>query len=141
MSYRERIAWLQLVSMLAYVPYFVWAALNPERVTGINWMEPLKMFAIWSVVRMAILAVGYPLIRRASGADAKVPLDERDRQNQDIGTRWAYYVLMAGMIIVGGFMPFGSAGWEIVNAAIFAIVVAEVVQYGITVFRYRRQAS
>ena len=52
----------------------------------------------------------------------------------------AYYVLIAGMILVGGVMPFNSSGWSIVNAAILMVVMAEVVHYGVLVLCYRRQA-
>ena len=45
------------------------------------------------------------------------------------------------MILVGCFMPFSSTGWTIVNAAIFWIVAAEVVHYGVVVASYRVQAS
>ena len=52
----------------------------------------------------------------------------------------AYYVLMAGMILVGVVMPFSETGWAIVNAALFMIMVSEVVQGGMMVFSYRRQS-
>lgn len=51
----------------------------------------------------------------------------------------AYYVLIAGMILVGCVMPFNSGGWTIVNAALLMIVLAEVVHYGVVVVSYRRQ--
>jgi hypothetical protein len=48
-------------------------------------------------------------------------------------------VLIAGMIVVGGFMPFTNAGWEIANTAFFMIVLAEAV-FSIGIIRaYRRQ--
>ena len=52
---------------------------------------------------------------------------------------FAYYVLIVGMILVGCVMPFHSSGWEIVNAALFMIVAAEIVHYAIIVISYRRQ--
>jgi hypothetical protein len=44
------------------------------------------------------------------------------------------------MILVGYVMPFNSGGWTIINAALFMIVAAELVHYGMVVFSYRRQA-
>jgi len=55
-------------------------------------------------------------------------------------TTFAYYVLIFGMIQVGVVMPFTSSGWTIINAALFTIVAAEVVRYGVMVLSYRRQA-
>ena len=49
--------------------------------------------------------------------------------------------LSRGMILVGCIMPFNAAGWTIANAAIFWIVAAEVVHYGVVVASYRLQAS
>jgi len=45
------------------------------------------------------------------------------------------------MILVGCVMPFNSGGWKIVNAALFMIVAAEVVHYGVAAVSYRRQAA
>ena len=50
----------------------------------------------------------------------------------------AYYVLIAGMIVVGCVMPFSASGWSIINAALVMIVAAEVVHYGVVVLSYRR---
>ena len=52
----------------------------------------------------------------------------------------AYYVLIAGMIVVGCVLPFSATGWSITNAALVMIVAAEVVHYGVVVVSYRRQA-
>lgn len=43
------------------------------------------------------------------------------------------------MILVGCVMPFTHTGWSIVNAALFMIVTAELVGYGLVVLTYRRQ--
>lgn len=42
------------------------------------------------------------------------------------------------MILVGIVMPFRSGGWTIINAAIAAILMAEVVHHGVTIWSYRR---
>ena len=57
------------------------------------------------------------------------------------GTQAGYYLLMAGMIVVGGIMPFTHEGWDIVNAAIGAIVAAEVLNGLGTGVGYRRAAA
>jgi len=69
-----------------------------------------------------------------------MPLDERDQAIKRRSVSSAYYVLIAGMILVGCVMPFNSRGWTIINAALFMIIAAEVVHYGVVVFSYRRQA-
>ena len=51
---------------------------------------------------------------------------------------YAYYVLMAGMLIVGFVMPFGRGGWDIVHGAFLAVIAAEVVHHGSLALAYRR---
>ncbi len=41
-------------------------------------------------------------------------------------------------LYVGGFMPFTSSGWHIVNAMIASVVIAELVGYALVVQGYRR---
>jgi hypothetical protein len=74
----------------------------------------------------------------ASGRDASAPADERDRAIARRGASIAYFVLMIGVIVVGCVMPFSHHGWEIINAALLALVTAEIVRYGTVVLSYRR---
>jgi len=142
MSYREKIAWLALIAMaVAYGPYFVLATKGPIPWEPLPHLHPLGLFALVSIARMLILGAGYLYLRLGSPRDERTPRDERDRAIEHRSLSAAYYVLMAGMILVGCFMPFSSTGWTIVNAAIFWIVAAEVVHYGVVVGSYRLQAS
>lgn len=142
MSYREKIAWLSLLAMaVAYGPYFKLVPSSPSSWEPLPHLHPLGLFALASIVRMLILGAGYLYLWLCTPREERPPLDERDRaiEHRSIGA--AYYVLIAGMILVGCFMPFSSTGWTIVNAAIFWIVAAEVVHYGVVVASYRVQAS
>jgi hypothetical protein len=142
MSYREKIAWLSLIAMaVAYVPYFMLVAGGPGPWEPFPRLHPLGLFAVVSLVRMLILGAGYLYLRLGSAREERSPLDERDRAIEHRSLSAAYYVLMAGMILVGCIMPISSKGWTLVNAAIFWIVVAEVVHYSVVVASYRVQAS
>jgi|SRR5579863_141889 len=142
MSYREKIAWLSLFAMaVAYGPYFKFVASSPAPWEPLPHLHPLGLFAVVSIARMLILGAGYLYLRFSSPREERVPRDERDRAIEHRSLSAAYYVLMAGMILVGCFMPFTSTGWTIVNAAIFWIVVAEVVHYSVVAASYRLQAS
>jgi hypothetical protein len=142
MSYREKIAWLSLIAMaVAYGPYFTFVARGPASWEPLPHLHPLALFALASIVRMLILGAGYLYFRLALTRQERPPLDERDHAIERRSINAAYYVLIAGMILVGCFMPFTSTGWTIVNAAIFWIVAAEVIHYSATVASYRLQAS
>lgn len=66
------------------------------------------------------------------------PADERDRAIGRRSAASAYYVLLVGMILVGIVMPLEYAGLRLVNAALAAIVSAEMFRFAITVLSYRR---
>ena len=143
MPYREKIAWLSLIAMaVALIPYFAVTQLNTGT-RGSDLMPNLHQLGLYAaavLVELLILGVGHLYLRRTTPKDERTPPDERDRAILSRAVSWAYYVLIAGMIQVGCFMPFSAGGWAIVNAAIFAIVVSEVVRNGVTVVSYRRQA-
>jgi hypothetical protein len=142
MSYREKIAWLSLIAMAAaYGPYFKLAGRVPGTWEPWPQLHPLGLFALVSLERMLILGAGYLYLRLDTPREDRPPLDERDHAIEHRAVNAAYYVLMAGMILVGFFMPFSASGWTIVNAAIFWIVAAEVLRYGVVVASYRVQAS
>jgi hypothetical protein len=142
MSYREKIAWLSLVAMaVAYGPYFLLAAKGPGPWEPFPHLHPLGLFALVSIARVLILGAGYLYLRLGSPREERPPLDERDRAIEHRSLSAAYYVLIAGMILVGCFMPFSTTGWTIVNAAVFWMVAAEVVHCSVAVASYRAQAA
>jgi len=88
--------------------------------------------------RLLILGAGTLAIRAASPMDARAPADERDRAIAGRSAAIAYYVMMTGMVLVGMVMPFTARGWAIVNAALLAIVIAELARCGTIIASYRR---
>lgn len=140
MPYREKIAWLSLIAMtVTFGPYFAIVA-KQGRADQTPELRQIALFAATAVAQMIILGIGHLYLRRTSPDDARMPLDERDLAIHRRSISTAYYVLIAGMIVVGCVMPFSSGGWRIVNASLFMIVVAEIVHYAVAVFSYRRHA-
>src|ERR1700678_2424827 len=130
MAYREKAAWLSLGAIVvAFVPYFTVAALRAQTETAL--IPQLELYTIAVGVQLLILAAGYWYLRRQSPSDAAMPADERDIAIANRSTTVAYYVLMAGTIVVGCVMPFSNPGFAIVNAAFFAIILAQVVRYSV----------
>lgn len=140
MSYREKVAWLSLLAMLvAFGPYFTIVATAPADDTLPN-LRQLWLFAMAVVVQVAILAAGHAFFRLRTPEDEREPTDERDLAIERRSVGIAYGTLIAGVIMVAIIMPFYAGGWAIVNGAIFAIVLAELVHYGVVVVAYRRQS-
>jgi cytochrome b561 len=139
MAYREKAAWLSLGAIaVAFVPYFTMVALRAQNETAP--VPQLELYAIAVGVQLLILGAGYWFLRRQSPSDAAMPPDERDIAIANRSTTVGYYVLMAGTIVVGCVMPFSNHGFAIVNAAFFAIILAQVVRYSVAAASYRRQA-
>ncbi len=136
MSHREKVAWLSLIAMaVTFGPYFALVAIEPP--ADLPDLRGMGMFAATTVTQMLLLGIGHLWLRVRSPHDARAPADERDRAITYRSMRLAYYVLITGMIVVGCIMPFNTAGWALVNAAVFMIVLAQVVHYGVVVCSYR----
>ena len=140
MSYREKSAWLSLIAIaVVFVPYFVLSAHRPQT-AALPDLGQLALFAVTVIVQVLILVAGHVLLHLAAPADSRLPPDERDQQIERRSMQRAYYVLISGVIMVGCVMPFYARGWQIINATILAVVIAELVHYGSTVWSYRAQA-
>jgi TRAP-type C4-dicarboxylate transport system permease large subunit len=141
MSYREKVAWLFLLAIVVtYGPYFTLVGTGYFPPKPLPDLTQLAGFGITTLLQAIILLAGYFILRRRNPDEAKAPLDERDMAIKYCSVHTAYFVLITGMILVGVIMPFESSGWEIVNSALFMIVLAELTQYGIVVYQYRKRA-
>lgn len=141
MPYREKTAWLALIALaLAFGSYFTFVAASAPWGAALPNLRQLGLFAVAALGQLLIVGVGQLYLRRRAPQEARTPPDERDRAIMRRSLSSAYYVLLAGMILVGCVMPFNSRGWTIINAAVAMIVAAEVVRNGAVVVSYRRQA-
>ena len=139
MAFREKTAWLALgVMILAYGGYFIADALaDPEAGPMAN-VRMLILFGIASVVRMVLQGGGYLILRARFPQDARTPPDERDRAIARRGYAFGYGILLAGMIGIGMIMPFTHSALQVVNAALAAIVIAEITCGAVAILSYRR---
>jgi hypothetical protein len=139
MPYREKTAWLSLFAMaVTFGPYFAVVAGRRFPDASLPDLKLLGLFAAAATAQMLVLGAGRLYLGRTSPDDARTPPDERDSTIMRRSMSSAYYVLIAGIIVVGCVMPFSFSGWAIVNAALATIVAAELVHFGVVVFSYRR---
>lgn len=138
MAFREKISWLSLIAMVvAYGVYFTMAVPLVQQGMA-STPRLLTLLASVLTVQALVVAIASIAITIQSGREASARADERDRAIARRGAAVAYFVLMVGMIAVGCIMPFNQSGWKIINAAFFALMVAEIVRYGVIVVSYRR---
>lgn len=138
MAFREKSAWLTLVTMVvAYTIYFTMIGLAARG------GEPHLLDIIWifgpiaATQGLAVIA-GSIFLALQSRGEARAPADERDRAIARRAANIAYYVLLVGMILVGVVMPFTDTPFRTVNAALLAIVLAEATRYAFVLLSYRR---
>ena len=138
MAFREKMAWLTLVTMLiAYGIYF--GLVGP----AVDFGRHRLIDVIWSFGLVAVghaiaMIVGSIAIAVSATKEANAPADERDRAISRRASMIGYYVLLLGTILVGVVMPFSEPPWKIVNTALLAIVIAELVRDSVIVLSYRR---
>jgi hypothetical protein len=135
MSPLETRARLMLWTMIPiYLVYFAIQVAAPAWLTGI--LPRIACLAAASgghgIVYLICLLV---LMARERGQGLHA--DERDRAIEASATLIAYYVLMAGTVVVGMVMPFTKTGWSLVNAALLWIVLAEALRNLLIVRGYR----
>lgn len=134
MSQHEYRAWLMLWGLgPAYSLYFALQAAEPAWLTTIP--QRLICLAIAATAHALVCLAGLALKRR--DVEQMTATDERDRAIDARATRGAYFLLMTGAVVVGMVMPFSQSGWKIVNAALFSIVLAEILRNALIVRGYR----
>lgn len=137
MTYREKTVWLTLIAMIiAYTLYFG-LVLNGHP-AGREMFPMLWLFGGIAATQAVVVIAGYAALAMTTPKAERQRPDERDRAIGRRGAAAAYYVMMTGMIIVGVVMPFTDSGTTIANAALFAIVIAEIVNDVTVLISYRR---
>lgn len=130
---REQFAWVWLLTLVVtYVAYFTAVELSGEA----PFPTRILMFAATTIAQVVIIAVASAVI--ALRHRNELSGDERDRAIDHRASAIAYQVLLCGVILVGCLMPFSHAGWDIFNAAVFVIALAEIVRHALIVTSYRR---
>ena len=136
MSSEEKSAWIVLCSLVGvFGLYFLVAArlLTAGVTDSVAPFVPL--FAVVVVLLVVVLAVGHAAA--ALGARPDGP-DERDQQIERRAESGSSWILGAGVLAAafGLALPLGRA-W-IANGLLLALVVSEVVSYGLRLYFYRR---
>jgi len=135
MSSGESRAWLSLWGMCPpYLIYFVVQLAAPGWPGTV--LGRFGLLAAAACTHAAVYGVGLSVLKRRERGEGLLT-DERDRAIDARGTRAAYFVLLAGTVMVGMVMPFGQSGWKVVNTALLAIVSAETLRNIMIVAGYR----
>lgn len=142
MSFREKLAWVQLLALLAFggayfLPVFG-SYLGGSPVPGGQFFW-LVLCILGLIVGQSVVAATIAIVTALrSPREARSPKDERDRQVGLLGTRTGFYVLVLGIIAAMLTLHLGAGAVLLVNFMFFALLLAELSRLATQVFMYRR---
>ncbi len=139
MSFREKSAWISflLVSVLASVHYWNLAHVYMGQLSA----RSLAFLTFGLFGALIVLEIVLHLaVALQAPSDARAPKDERDRLIRMMAARNAFYVLLPAAFFAIFTGHLGADAWDMAQAILFGIVVAELVRFGSQVVLYRRGA-
>lgn len=135
MPYREKIAWISVISTIViWGGFFGFMAMTRGRVPGFTY----ALAFVGAVVLQAILVATAAIVTAiVSPKEASASLDERDRTISRRAYALAYPVLLTLVLCVAGSMHFGMSKIGMAYGIMGAIIIAEIVHYGAQIAGYR----
>jgi hypothetical protein len=143
MSFREKSAWISLVSLAAVGGAYFW---NFVRILIRQpALSDVELFFALVAALIVVEVVLHLAIAIRAPRDARTPRDERERLIDLKATRFAFLVLLLGAFasIGTGHLHLAHSGdrlFVMMHSVLFSIVVAEVVKFGSQIALYRRDA-
>jgi hypothetical protein len=137
MSFREKSAWISLLSMSGiYALYFLSLSHPEPRRAGPRFGGLLGTIVALVVVQ-TVLTIAAAIF---SPKEAKAPHDERERLIDLRATRFAYAALASSVACACFFGGFNPPIVFSANALLFILVLAEILRSGCRIVQYRRGA-
>jgi len=137
MSFREKAAWISLLSMSGIYTSYFWSVVHSGSWRGSVPFGPLLMTVIALVVVQVTLII---VVAAFAPKDAGAPPDERERIIELRATRFAYTVLTASIACACFFGAFDPPMIFNANALLFLLVMAEILHSASRIVQYRRGA-
>jgi hypothetical protein len=132
MSFREKTAWISLLSMSGIYGMYFWSVMRSRSHAG-GLLGTVIALVIVQVALTIVVAIFDP-------KQAKAPADERDRLIGLRSTRVAYAALATSVVCACFFGAFDPPIIFNTNALLFVLVVAEILRSGCQIIQYRRGA-
>lgn len=137
MSFREKSAWISLLSISVIYAVYFWSVFRSgARTAGSHFgglLETVIALAVVQTVLTAAVAIFAP-------KEAKAPRDERERLIDLRATRFAYAALAGSVACACFFAGFNPPIVFNTNAFLFILVLAEILRSGCQIVQYRRGA-
>ena len=136
MSFREKSAWILLISILLvsgffflHVPWTLTPSPSPQLQRGLLYC--VIALVVIEVVAHIVVALGAP-------QDAPAPKDERERLIDLKAIRLAHYVYVAGSLLAVSTIHLGANAIAMGYGVLLAFVIGEVVKNALRIVCHRR---
>ena len=136
MSFREKSAWISLISIL--VVSSVYFAHVPRTLNPRASAELLHGLFLCVIALVVIQVAAHTIVALLAPRDARTPKDERERLIELKATRIAYPVYVLGSLLAVSTIHLGANAMAMGYGVLLALVVGELVNYGARIVFFRR---
>jgi hypothetical protein len=138
MSFREKSAWITLVTVLVCFGAYYGSILTGQ-VSGRS-LQTLRLL-LMCVVGLVVLQVALTVVAaRTTPKDGRAPADERERLIQWRSHTLGYYVLVVLVLALAIPAHIGHPAVDLLNFALLDVVIAALVVAGAQIVMFRRGA-
>jgi hypothetical protein len=137
MSFREKSAWISMLSMAGIYGFYFWSVIRRGPNAGGSHFGGLLETIIALVVLQVVLTVAAAIF---TPRDAKAPRDERDKLIELRAMRVAYAGLATSVALACFFGAFNPPIVFNTNSLLFILVTAEMMRSACQIIQYRRGA-
>ena len=137
MSFREKGAWISVVSMVGIYGIYFWSVIHAGPHSGGFHFGSLFETVVALVVVQIVLTIAVAIF---SPRDAKTPRDERDKLIELRAIRVAYAGLATSVALACFFGAFDPPIVFNTNALLFILVTTEILRAASQIIQYRRGA-
>jgi uncharacterized membrane protein len=137
MSFREKSAWISVLSMSGIYGYYFWSVIHAGHQAGGFHFGSLLETIVALVIVQIVLTIAVAIF---SPRDAKAPRDERDKLIELRATRVAYAGLATSVLLACFFGTFDPPIVFNTNALLFILVTTEILRMACQIVQYRRGA-
>ena len=136
MSFREKTAWISMLSMAGIYFFYFWSVIRHHEHGAVH-VGGLLETVIALVVVQTVLTIAVAIF---SPKEANAPMDEREKLIELRATRFAYAGLATGIAMACFFGAFHPPIVFNTNSLLFILVTAEIMRSGCQIIQYRRGA-
>ena len=137
MSFREKSAWISMLSMSGIYGFYFWSVIHAGPQAGSFHFGGLLATVIALVVVQVVLTVAVAIF---TPREAKAPRDERDKLIELRAMRVAYAGLATSVALACFFGAFDPPIVFNTNSLLFILVTAEIMRSACQIIQYRRGA-